>query len=54
MLIRENREALRILEESYIGARYLPSAYRPEDAKASVDLAKKVSRLCKTVSGRRR
>ncbi len=54
LLIREKREALRVLEESYIGARYLPSAYSRDDAKASVDLARKVSSLCKTASRRRR
>ena len=52
--IKQNREALRVLEESYIAARYLPSTYSREEADAAVDLVKKVFRFCDTILKQRR
>ena len=51
-LVRENRQALRILDESYVASRYLTLTYDREDAEMAVDLAKKVIRLCVRVQRR--
>ncbi len=44
-LARDFRSQLRILEEAYVGSRYLAREYAPEDASESVDLVGRVCRL---------
>lgn len=42
---RSNRERLRLLDDAYISARYLPSRYGREDAEALVGTGKEIERL---------
>lgn len=42
---RRNREELRLLDDAYISARYLPTAYTKEEAAALVRLARQIRRL---------
>ncbi len=44
-LARDLRSQLRILEEAYVGSRYLAREYASEDASESVDLVGRVCRL---------
>lgn len=48
--VQTYRAELRILEEAYIASRYLTTSFQVDDAKAAIDVAKEVIKLCKKIS----
>ncbi len=43
--LKENRDGLKILDDAYISARYLPSSYSGEDAELLIRLTKDINKV---------